>query len=425
MDSVVQLPANLRREFLAALQAVRPGSVEEELTEKVCLSLLKDRLNPNPRHIQSTGATGRPGTAGSNAPGGVSENEWKLMQRAKELEDELRLALCAAEDIRALKHKASLLMEDVRKGKEDLQSSANRGKKVLKERDMLSDHTEKLMKVIRQLMIDKAKSEERRKEERLMVFKLTQDNVNKESKLAAKRKALKSLQAINERMSKQLELMDSKFVDLRMRFDAAKHVQNTTLEKAVKESQDLRKRFNIMTRGRGRLDDVPLAPDASTPILAPNSTTLLHAGEQWMDASQGFFPKPGNNNQATDRVGSPVPGPKAQVRPATTGGINGKSQRRRPGTATPTRGGHGATSAPPAEGEDIDKIIEKIYSKQKRAGGKDETVWTPAKLKTLVQDAAGHTGCAIPDITAHLRSTSVSDGGVAKRAEPGYSKMTM
>ena len=434
-DAVVKLPPALLREFLAALQAVRPGSVEEELTERVCISLLRDRLSPNSRSVQTSGGTGRPGTANSDAPpGGVSENEWKLMQRARALEDELRLALCAAEDIRALKHKINLLMEDVRKGKEDLRDASARSKKTLKERDMLSDHAEKLMKAIRQVYIEKFKCEEKRKEERALIFKLTQDNIVKDNKIESKRKALKGLVSANARLSKQLEIMDQKFIDLRMRFDAAKHLQNTTLEKAVKEAHDLRSKFKMMTHGRGRLDDVPL-PLETPGVVAPNSTTMLHKGEQWMDASQGFFPKstgtPGN--QAGDRCNTPGDsGAHGGKRPATTGGIG---RKQRPGTASPvpaspasgkrTQGQHSAGAVD--DERDIDKIIEKIYAKQKRSGGKDETVWTPNKLKSLVTDAAGHTGCAIPDITSHVRSAaSISSDvvGGPRGREPAYSKIT-
>ena len=432
MDSTIKLPRKLRDEFLAALQVVRPGSVEEELTEKVCIALLRDRTNPNERHVQSTGGTGRPSTAGNSVPGGVSENEWKLMQRAKALEDELRLALCAAEDIRALKHKASLLMEDVRKGKEELQAQVTRSKSAIKERDMLMDHAEKLMKVIRQLSIDKLKIEEKRREERQLVFQLTQDNIIKDNKIASKRRAIKTLVDTNERMSKQMQLMDEKFVDLRMRFDAAKRAQNSTLDKAIQEAHTLRKKFNVMTHGRGRLEDVPLPSEY--PLMAPHSTTLLQTGEQWMDASQGFFPKPSGatGNQGKDRLNTPnattTTNNNNNQRPATTGGI-GRTKAIRPGTAPGSpaytgarkRGGHGSPTSTPAvpEDEDIDKIIEKIYTKQKRSGGKDQMVWTPKKLASLVMDSSGRLGCAIPDITG-------GDEQVGRRTaqgEPVYSKL--
>jgi len=439
MDGVVNLPPELKRHFLAALQVVRPGSVEEELTENVCIALLKDRQNPKTRNINS-----RPGTAESVPAAGVSENEWKLMQRAKALEDELRLALCAAEDIRALKHKANLLMEDVRKGKEEAQALSNRNKKFLKDQDMLRDHCEKLMKVVRQMSIEKIKQEERSHEDRRLIFKLTQDNVNKDGKIVAKRKAIKSLQEVVQLMNKQLELMDQKYVDLRMRFDAAKHAQNTTLDKAVKQADELRKKFNIMTHGRGRLDDVPLPTSPS--IMAPNSTTVLQTGEQWMDASQGFFPGPGgtgkgqgpgalSGNQIRDRTNTPDPlGPRA--RPATTGGI-GRSKR--PGTpGSPASAGAGkrgerqgndTTVGSVPDEHEIDKIIEKIYIKQKRNGGKDNTVWTPKKLASLVMDSSGRVGCFIPDLTGNQNSVSNSasgklpDVGKAKAVEQGYSKL--
>lgn len=410
----IQLPAQLKREFMAALQAVRPGSVEEELTETVCISLLRDRLNPNSKARVSIGGTGRPGTAESQGIGeaGVSENEWKLMQRAKSLEDELRLALCAAEDIRALKAKASSLMEEVRSTKEQVTAQTIKTKKASKDKSMLTDHAEKLMKIIRQMHIDKLKLEEKRHEERQLIFKLTQDIARKDGKLESKRKLLNNMQSVVSRMERQLELMDQKFIDLRMRFDAAKSAQNGIIDKATKESANLRKKFAFMTRGKGRLDDVPLLSES--PVLAPNSVTILHPGEQFMDAaSTGYFPSPknGKNNNQTDYQSN-------HARPATTGGIGRSSSGKRPGSAGP-RGAAGATGRKsPTQAShtanpehDIDKIIEKIYAKQKL---KEDGKWTPSKLRSLVSDSAGRVGCAIPDITSHLSP---------KKSEPIYSKL--
>lgn len=421
--TTIKLPPELRREFLAALQALRPGSVEEELTEAVCIRLLRDRLNPNARHVHSSGGTGRPGTGNADnaslGQAGVSENEWKLMERAKQLEEELRLALCAAEDIRALKAKASHLLDDIRRGKEEVAAQERRNAKLMKERVMLSDHTEKLMKMIRQLVIDKLKCEEKRKEERQLVYSLTQDNALKEKKIVSKRKAIAAMKEAVAQLNRQLQVMDDKFVGLRMRFDVAKQMQGTTVERAMAEAESLRKKFNMMTRGKVRLDDVP-GPSEGAPVFAPNSITALHTGEQWMDVSQtqGYFPPSSNNQRDPAR---------SHKRPATTGGTGrpkstsagGSSRHGGAGSGSGALNshapGHSHNKLPAATqdnipAEDLDRIIAKIYNKQKV---KDAGRWTPDKLRELMADGSGKTSCAIPDITSHLSP---------KKLEPVQSK---
>lgn len=401
--SLIKLPAELRREFLSALQALRPGSVAEELTEDVCISILNDRTRPSLSRMQSTGGTGRPKSAGAvhdgvDAAGGVSENEWRLMQRAKVLEEELRLALCSAEDIRALKAKAGHLLEEVRRGKEALVAEASRTKSADHRNRMLQDHAEKLMILVHNLSQDKVRMARARKEERLLCFKLTHELAVKTRKHETSKRLCVELQTAGRLLTKQLDLMTQKYRELRGRFDAARSQQNGAFERATKEASSLRKKFAAITRGKGRLDDVALPGDS----FMDDSLTNFNTGF----ASSS----PGRGNQHT---GHGVRGDEP-ARPATTGGI-GRSSTKRPSSAAPAHRPKTPVSQAAAEEEDLDKIIGKIWEKQRnQTGGR----WTPDKLRNLVVDASGRVGCAIPDL-APSGSTS------SQRGEPMYSKISM
>lgn len=418
----LKLPAALQREFLAALQVLRPGSVAEELTEAVCISILRDRQRPSAANIQSFGGTGRPKSAGATPDNvdavGVSEKEWALMQRARALEEELRLALCAAEDIRALKAKANHLLEHVRACKEADAAVQHTLRATQKRNAMLTSHAEKLMLVIRNLSLDKVKLGDRSKEERMLVFRLTKELAFKSRKLDVAKRTLVEMRANGQAMTRQLGLMEEKFRSLRDRFDVAREQQKGAIDRATKEASSLRKKFAAITRGKGRLDGVPLPPE-SPPVFAPYSVTLLQPGESSMDNSLANyntgFPQfnnqrqhdsgfPQSNNQRQHGGGSPqhitpMPNGDKIARPATTGSMG---CRTRPGSAPATqRRRMAATTEAPSE--DLDKILSKIYDKN-RAKSKDGegARWTPDKLRALVIDASGHTGCNIPDITPEL-----------------------
>lgn len=402
---MISLPAQLRREFLTALRVLRPGSVDEELTEDVCISILRDRTRPSSTRMQTTGGTSRPKSAGAvsdgvDAAGGVSENEWALLQRAKVLEEELRLALCAAEDIRALKAKAGHLLEEVRRGKEVVSVETGKVKAAEHRNRMLQDHAEKLMLIVRNLSQDKVRMAEARKEERLLCFKLTHELAVKTKKQETSKRLCVELQAAGRVLTKQLEIMTQKFQELRGRLDAARSQQNGAFDRATKEASSLRKKFAAITRGKGRLDDVVL-PD-SPAVQAPNSVTILQTGELFMDNSMANFNTPSNLARGNQRD------PAGTARPATTGGI-GRTKR----SATPAPAAQAA-----AEEEDLDLIIQKIYTKQR---DQHEGRWSPQKLRTLVVDASGRVGCAIPDLTPPPGSTSAG----SKRNLNAYSKISM
>merc|ERR1711991_890675 len=75
----------------------------------------------------------------------VNGDSGNLISRIKDLEEELKLALGAAEDIRLLKAKMNQLIDRIRTDKEIRQKLESDSKLNKKKIQMLSDHLEKLM----------------------------------------------------------------------------------------------------------------------------------------------------------------------------------------------------------------------------------------------------------------------------------------
>jgi hypothetical protein len=110
-----------------------------DLSENDCLKILQAASK------QLVTLSKKETTSSSSKPTTVAVGDEELLQRIANLEEELRLALGAAEDIRALKTKALSLVERIRSEKEEkLRVEADVGK-LNKKLEMLTDHIEKLM----------------------------------------------------------------------------------------------------------------------------------------------------------------------------------------------------------------------------------------------------------------------------------------
>ena len=93
-----------------------PGFSEDDLTEKDCVALLKQLASKNKKAESQSPPrmTKRQGTGGISTAPSALQNSDEMQQRIKSLEEELRLALGAAEDIRALKAKVIQLVDRLR-----------------------------------------------------------------------------------------------------------------------------------------------------------------------------------------------------------------------------------------------------------------------------------------------------------------------
>ena len=226
-----------------------PVSNEKDITEDIAIQVLSDAQEKLQR------ASGRSVTSKSLA--NCSESE--LVQRVQNLEEELRLALGAAEDIRALKAKAIQLVERIRLEKEDRLKAEAEVRLYVKKIEMLSDHIEKLMIHLKHeaaakiKAVDQLRGSERRNEGLKADFDLLS------RKAAAKERLIAELREGSKILEDQLRLMDEKYLELRTKLDYAREVAGKKVRNAQKVASDLRVKF-ALAGNQKLLDHIPI-PD--------------------------------------------------------------------------------------------------------------------------------------------------------------------
>mmetsp|Transcript_17056 Transcript_17056/g.28481 ORF Transcript_17056/g.28481 Transcript_17056/m.28481 type:complete len:411 (+) Transcript_17056:54-1286(+) len=186
-------------------------------------------------------------------------NDSELAQRVQNLEEELRLALGAAEDIRALKAKAIQLVERIRLEKEDRLKAETEVRSYVKKVEMLSDHIEKLMIHLKHEAAAKIKSIDqlRGSEKRNEILKEDFELLSR--KAAAKERLIAELREGSKILEDQLRLMDEKYLELRTKLDYAREVAGKKVRKAQQVASDLRVKF-ALAGNQKLLDHIPL-PD--------------------------------------------------------------------------------------------------------------------------------------------------------------------
>jgi hypothetical protein len=193
---------------------------------------------------------------GSTTGGTMSASESEM--RVKNLESELRLALGANEDIRALKAKVLQMMERTRVEKELKLKAELDGLELRKKMEILGDHIEKLMMNLRHEATAKIKALEalRNSETNVNQWKDKIDALTK--KVIVKDRLIMELHEGGRVLEDQLRLMDEKYLELRAKLDWARENGMRRIKKAEKVAKDLRMRF-IMQGGKGLLDNAGMS----------------------------------------------------------------------------------------------------------------------------------------------------------------------
>lgn len=228
---------------------------EKDMTDHNCIKILSSQINPKSSGGSKRTAANDGASLQSMETGSGSEQQ--LMVRIRDLEEELRLALGAAEDIRALKAKVMQMMERNRIEKEtrlrvdiDLQTAK---KKV----DMLTDHMEKLMMHLKHEAASKIRvSEQLRVSERENI-KIKEKCEIMSRKGFAKDRLILELREGSKVLEDQLRLMDEKFLELRTKLDWARELGTKKVKKAEKTAKELRTKFALLGNN-SLLDNVPL-----------------------------------------------------------------------------------------------------------------------------------------------------------------------
>lgn len=218
-----------------------------DVTEDIAIAILSEA------QAKLQKATSRPPPTTTSA--NCDENE--LVQRVANLEEELRLALGAAEDIRALKAKAIQLVERIRLEKEDRLKAEGEVKSFVKKVEMLSDHIEKLMIHLKHEAAAKVKAIDQLRGSEKRNQALREDLELITRKTTAKERLIAELREGSKILEDQLRLMDEKYLELRTKLDYAREVAQKKVRNAQKTASDLRVKF-ALAGNQKLLDHIPL-----------------------------------------------------------------------------------------------------------------------------------------------------------------------
>mmetsp|Transcript_33170 Transcript_33170/g.33780 ORF Transcript_33170/g.33780 Transcript_33170/m.33780 type:complete len:534 (-) Transcript_33170:176-1777(-) len=357
-----QLPKELRKEFLKfCTQNKIDYDVPEvkEITSEDCIKILSKgshKINSLKRKIEENDKPITPPVAQPRPP--IPQGtETELQNRVMNLEEELRLAFNAAEDIRVLKAKVIQLVGHVRHEKECRLKAETEVKLSHKKMNILSNHIEKLMAHLKHEATAKIKYMDQLKVSEAEVQRVKQNVVLVSKKSSAKDRLIVELREGSKVLEDQLRLMDEKYLELRTKLDWSRDVSNKRLKKAQKTASELRMKF-MMAGNSVLLDTLPL----------PGINQSSSAGSNTHNSSTvSWAPSVGSND------GSPVRNVgKSSLRSSSAESRHGRGHTQfAEGTKTESNG-----SPEPS----LDHILEKIRRHKHESAG-----WTDEKIQGLIK----------------------------------------
>ena len=287
----------------------------------------------------------------SHTPAGASNEE--LLNRIKNLEFELRLALGAAEDIKALKAKLLQLVDRIRIEKENKFKAEQELVSTKKKMEMLGDHMEKLMTYLKHEAASKIRAVEQLRVSERANAKLKDQMQMVNRKGVAKDRLVLELREGSKILEDQLRLMDEKYLELRTKLDYARESSIRKIKAAERTAADLRVKFALANGGTGILDNAVSLPD----IYSQNgdmSRSWVSAGDQEDNSMAGSM---SNSRMQIAKMK--------------------KGMKMTKGKNSMMGGGDSSHSEPPPN---MDKILEKI---RKQSG--EKLKFDDTKLRDLVK----------------------------------------
>ena len=344
-------PAILRSEFIKFCKKFKifPELKEKDINIATCVQIL------NAKNIGAQPKSRATSPSAANANTQVANEH--LTERIKLLEEELRLALGAAEDIRALKAKLLQMIERTRVEKELKIKAEIESTGFKKKIEMLTDHMEKLMIHLKHEAAHKARIAEQLRTADKELIKVKEKCDLAVCKGAAKDRLILELREGSKVLEDQLRLMDEKYLELRTKLDWARELGSKKVKKAEKVAADLRMKF-ALSGNSTLLDNIPL-PDIYSSQYSSAGASQLNGGNSLVFDDQNSWVSAINPKPVLGK------GSRNQLSKSTTslGKVHGGS------TVS-----NDSYKKPP----DIDSVLEKIRTQQ---GGKQE--WTEEKLKKL------------------------------------------
>jgi hypothetical protein len=177
-------------------------------------------------------------------------NDNELAARVRALEGDLRVALGATNDIKALKTKLVYMVERSRGEKEQKLKAEGDAVMLRKTIKMLSDHIEKLMSHLKHEAASKIRILDRQRAAERRVAELEESVSVLQRKGGAKDRLVLELREGSKILEDQLRLMDDKFLELRGKLDWAREHDEKRARRAVKEAADLRAKIITLNMAR-------------------------------------------------------------------------------------------------------------------------------------------------------------------------------
>lgn len=334
-----------------------------DMNDSSCITLIKS-ANKKMKSLRKQAES----AAVPRAP--ITGTDSELQQRILNLEEELRLALIAAEDIRALKAKITQLVGHLRSEKESKVRVDNEVKLFAKKLNILTSHIEKLMAHLKHEATAKIKFMDKLKVSETEVQQLKGQITQQARKIVAKDRLIAELREGSKVLEDQLRLMDEKYLELRTKLDWARDTSTKKIKKAEKTSADLRMKFMLMTGGNQMLDNVSL------PSLTAGAGDGQFTSSSRMSASQVSWADQISPREEPDRSAQSTSYSKS-------GGSMAQSRRSQssPGSRTS-----------PSDEASLDHVLEKIrrqtHKQQVAASGSYSSTgvdWTEDKLRDLTK----------------------------------------
>lgn len=170
----------------------------------------------------------------------LPSSDTDLASRVRNLESELRIALSATDDIKALKAKLLYMVERSRADKEKVLKSEASSSLLRKTIKMLSDHIEKLMSYLKHEAASKLRILDKQRAGDRRIVELEESISMLQKKGSAKDRLIVELREGSKILEDQLRLMDDKFLELRSKLDFARENDEKKTKKAAKEAAELR-----------------------------------------------------------------------------------------------------------------------------------------------------------------------------------------
>lgn len=345
-------------------------TLHEHQTVEKCCAALKEAAKSMFTMKKQVEAAPPPGT------------ESELAVKVKNLQEELRLALHAAEDIRALRGKMMQMIERVRLEKEGKLRAEQESASFRKKTEMLGDHMEKLMAHLRHESAAKTRLIKQLQEEGELNRQLKANYALLLKKNASKDRFILEMHEGSKVLEDQLRLMDEKYLDLRSKLDWAREYANKKLAKSEKTAADLRAKFTMLTGSNVLLDNagMPHGMGSGSSMMSGGGG---YGGDGSVDfndgASLGSLSMGGGSTKSAGRrhggKHSSASASGKRLQPLSQSGS---------GSLQSTAGGdlHGPHHS--QKEPDIDSVLNKIRRKQHQQNN-TQREWTEESMRELVK----------------------------------------